>query len=150
MYRFWHRVEHIAGFAKPASLFCSRAKDPAQGGPEAKRAIADGQVRSTEKAPPLEIEQKFAPALGAFTISIGQAQDLLAAPVVRTGQHQDALFFFHSGLEIEAIRPDINDAPGAEIALLPALIILSPVGIETRNGGDRPTAFGPRSAARAS
>ena len=46
-------------------------------------------------------------------------------------QHQNALVLvFHAPLQVEAVRPDVDVAAPAEIALLPALIITPPVGLE--------------------
>jgi hypothetical protein len=58
------------------------------------------------------------------------------APFVRADQHQNALLFLgHVRLEVDAVRPDVDDAPGAEIAALPALILVPPCRLEPRDRG---------------
>jgi hypothetical protein len=100
----------------------------------------------------LEVEQQLAPALGALAVAVGQAQNLLVAPFVRADQHQNALFFLgHPWLEVDAVGPDVDDAPGTQIAALPALILVPPDALSREIVvADRPAAFGPSSAARAS
>ena len=111
-------------------LLCRRPKDLSQGSPEANCAIADSKIGRVRKAASLEVQQKFAPVLGAFAIALREAEDFLAAPLIRADRHRNALFFLHSWLEIDAVRPDINDPPGAEVAFLPAFVILPPVCFE--------------------
>ena len=43
--------------------------------------------------------------------------------------------FVHPGLEVDPVRPDIDDAPGAQVVLLPAFIILQPICLEPGNRG---------------
>ncbi|MCZ6863774.1 MAG: hypothetical protein O7I42_26570 [Alphaproteobacteria bacterium] len=40
---------------------------------------------------PLGIEKDFAPGLGVLPVPVGDRQQLLAADLVRTDDHQDAL-----------------------------------------------------------
>ena len=144
--RLRHGIEHIAGSVEPAALFRRRAKDLAQGCPEAECAIAYSEIGRVVEAAPFEIEEQLAPALGAFAVVVRQAEDFFSPLLIRTDQHQNALFFFHSWLEIDTIGPDIDDAPGAEIAFLPALIIFPPVCFEPRNRrGRQARRIGPKS-----
>jgi len=64
-------------------LLCGTAKDFTQRGPEAKRTIANGQIGRTLETASLEIKEQLTPALGAFAVPIGEAQDFFAAPFVR-------------------------------------------------------------------
>lgn len=93
LYRFGHRVQHIACFVEPAALFIGRAITLAQGIPKPQSAVAVCQIRRMGKTAPLQIKQQFAPTLGAFTVPISKANDLLAAPLVCADKHQNALFF---------------------------------------------------------
>lgn len=115
---------------KPAALFTSVAKHLAQSGPEAKRTVTDGKIRGAFKTTPFEIEEQFSPTLGAFSVAVSEASYLLTTPLVRANEDQNALLFVHSRLEIHAIRPDIDNAPGAKIAFLPALVVIPPVCLE--------------------
>ncbi len=105
------------------------------GAPESRHPVADGQIRGVRKAVPLQVKEQLQPALGAFAVAVRQAQYFLAPPFVRANEDQNTLFFLHPGLKIHAICPDMDDAPGAEIAFLPAFIIRPPIRFEPRDGG---------------
>ena len=120
---------------EPAPLLLRRSEHLAQGRPEAERAVADGQLGIVLQAAALEIEQHLAPALGAFAKAVGHGQQFLAAVFVRSDDHQNALFFLsHPRLEVNAIRPDVEEAPAAEIALLPSFVVCPPIGLQPRDG----------------
>ena len=107
------------------------SREPANGG-----AVADGLLRGTGQPAALEVEQQLAPALRALTVAVGEAQNLLAAPFVGPDQHQNALFFLgHARLEMDPVCPDIDDAPGIEVAALPVLILVTPRRLEPRDRG---------------
>jgi len=59
--------------------------------PEAERAVAGGELGRDHEASALEIEQHFAPGLGALPVAVGDRQQLLAAHLVGADDHQDAL-----------------------------------------------------------
>ena len=69
LYRFGHRVQHIACFVEPAALFIGRAITLAQGIPKPQSAVAVCQIRRMGKTAPLQIKQQFAPNLGTFTVN---------------------------------------------------------------------------------
>ena len=134
--RLRHRVQHIAGFVEPATLFFRRAKDLAQRIPEPQSTIANGKIRRMGKTAPLQIKQQLSPTLGAFAVAVRKADDLLAAPFIRADQHQNALFFLsHSRAEVDTVRPDVDEPARAEIAALPAVILVPPIGFKPRNCG---------------
>lgn len=76
-----------------SSAALSSRQRPRQSIPKAQSTIANGQVRRVGEAASLQIKEQFAPALGAFTIAVSQADDLFAAPLICPDQHQNALFF---------------------------------------------------------
>src|ERR1700710_1667832 len=104
--------------------------------PEAKRAIADGQFGSVRQAALLEIDEQFAPTLRALANPNLQADQLLAAFRRRADQNQHAFgLILHPGLQINAVRPDIDVASGGKVALLPAAIV--PLPFARQPGDDR-------------
>jgi hypothetical protein len=102
-------------------LLAGAAEHLAQRRPEPECSVSDGQFRGAGEATALQIEQQLAPALRAFAVAVGKAQNLLAAPFVGPDHDQNALRFLgHARLEVDTIGPDVDNAPGPEIAALPA------------------------------
>src|SRR5260370_1495887 len=88
--------------------------------PEPKRPIAGGQFGSVRQAALLEIDEQFAPTLRALANPNLQADKLLAAFRRRPDQNQHAFgLILHPGLQINAVRPDIDVASGANAPLFP-------------------------------
>jgi hypothetical protein len=56
--------------------------DLAQRLPESERTVAGGQLGRDHEAAALEIEQHFAPRLGALPVAVGDRQQLLAAQLI--------------------------------------------------------------------
>jgi len=132
--RLGHRVQYIARFVEPAALLFRGVKDLAQRIPEAQGTITDGKIRGMGKTTPLEIKEQLTPALGAFAVAIRHADDFLAAPLICSDEYQNTLFFLsHSWSEVDTIRPDIDEPPRAEIAPLPAVVLIPSVGLEARD-----------------
>ena len=75
----------------PTALLARRPVDLAQGFPETERPVAGGQLGRDRQAAALEIEQHFAPRLGALPVAVGDRQQLLAAQLIGADDHQDAL-----------------------------------------------------------
>ena len=67
-------VEHVGGLVHPTALLARRPVDLAQGFPETKRPVAGGQLGRNRQAAALEIEQHFAPGLGALPVAVGDRQ----------------------------------------------------------------------------
>ena len=84
-------VEHVGGLVHPTALLARRPVDLAQGFPETERPVAGGQLGRNRQAAALEIEQHFAPGLGALPVAVGDRQQLLAAQLVGTDDHAHAL-----------------------------------------------------------
>ena len=127
-------VQNVAGLVQPAALFARRAVALAQGLPEAERSVSDGQLGRHLEAAPLEIEQQLAPRLGALAIAVGDCQQFLAAPLVGADDDQDALLVvLHPGLEIDPVGPEIEIAPGREVALFPARQLALPDILQARD-----------------
>ena len=108
----------------------------------------------TGEAARLEIDEQLAPALRALPRPDLEADKLLLPFGRGPDQNQHALGGgLHARLEVDAVGPDVDVAPGGEIAAPPALEVLLPAGRQPRDGpgpGDRFGASGPSSAARAS
>ena len=58
---------------------------------ETEHPVAGGQLGRNRQAAALEIEQHFAPGLGALPVAVGDRQQLLAAQLVGTDDHAHAL-----------------------------------------------------------
>ena len=81
----------LAVLCTPTALLARRPVDLAQGFPETERPVAGGQLGRNRQAATLEIEQHFAPGLGALPVAVGDRQQLLAAQLVGTDDHAHAL-----------------------------------------------------------
>src|ERR1019366_9389490 len=106
--------------------------------PEAERAIANSNLWRDRKATRLQIHEQFFPALRALPHTRLKAEQLL--PAFRRGadEHQHAFSLrLHTRLQIDAVRPDINIAPGRQIALLPELVFVLPLALQPRDHGGR-------------
>jgi hypothetical protein len=67
------------------------------------------RLRAGRQAAALEIEQNFAPGLRALPVTIGDRQQLLAAQLVGTDDHQDALpVLIQPRREVDAIGPEVD------------------------------------------
>ena len=94
------------------ALLARRPVDLAQSFPETERPVAGGRLGRNRQAAALEVEQHFAPGLGALPVAVGDRQQLLAAPLVGADDDQDTLFVvLHPGLEIDPVGPEIEIAP---------------------------------------
>lgn len=119
---------------QPAPLFPRRWEHLAQGGPESEGAIADRRLRILLQAATPEVAPYLAPAPGAFAKAVGHGQQLLAPVFVCAHDHQSALFFLsHPRLEGDAVGPDAEKPPGAEVALFPNLVFGPPVRLQPRD-----------------
>ena len=99
--------------------------------PEAERAVADRDLGRDGQPAPLHLDQQLAPALSALPDAHLEADEFLPALGRRADQHQHALgLLLHAGLQVDAIGPDVDVAPGREIAPLPALVLGLPFGRE--------------------
>jgi hypothetical protein len=67
---FGHFIEDIGGLMHPATLLRYRAIFFLQGDPNAKRTVADGQLRRGGKPKASELPKKFTLGLGAFPITV--------------------------------------------------------------------------------
>ena len=54
-------------------------------------AVTHGQLGRGFQPPALQVQEQFAPALGAFAKATGQAQNILVAPFVSADNHQHTL-----------------------------------------------------------
>ena len=107
-----------------------RPREPANEG-----AVADSQFRRDRQTAGLEVDQQFAPALCAFPHADLKTQQLLLALRCRSEHDQHTLGHgLHTGLQVDAVRPDIHVATGRKIAALPAIVVLLPARREPRDG----------------
>ena len=94
LHGFRHGVEHVGGLVNPAALNAGLAINLMQGRPfgyssepvavmpSPHRAIAHCQFRGRLQPPAFQVQQQFAPALGAFAEAVDEAQNVLVAPFV--------------------------------------------------------------------
>ena len=88
----------------PAALPPRAGEDFVQRLPEAKGTIADRKFRRDLQSAPANVDQKFAPALGAFADADLKADQLFLALGRRADQNQHALaVVLHPGLQEYAI-----------------------------------------------
>jgi hypothetical protein len=101
--------------------------------PKAERPVAGGEF-GIKHEPVLvaQAEQELAPALGALPPAILDREQLLPAARVGADQHQHALaLVLEPWGEVDAVGPEIDVAPGGEVAPLPAHMLLLPSFRET-------------------
>ncbi len=122
----------------PAALLAGLAVDLAERCPETERPVAHGQLRRNRQPPTFEIQEQFKPGLCALPVAVAQAYDILVADLVGADDHQQALpVMIEAGLEVDAVGPEIDIAPGREIPPLPPLVIFRPGGLQPGDGGRR-------------
>src|SRR5271157_380986 len=73
--------------------------------------------------------------MGALARPVGEADQLLL-PFGRRANHEKnaLLLILEPRLQVDAVRPDVNIAPGREIALLPAFVFSGPPLLQPRDG----------------
>ncbi len=127
-------VQDVRGFVHPAALLARRRPDLAERLPEAERAVGDGELRGDRQTAPLQIEQQLAPVLRALAGAVGEADQLLLALRRRADNHEHALLLvFEPRLQIDAVGPDVDVAPGRQVALLPARVLVDPNLLQPRD-----------------
>ncbi len=124
------------------ALFARRPVDLAQSLPEAERPVAGGECGRDREAAALEIEPHFAPGLGALAVAPGDfggnGQQLLPAILIGADDDQDALLVvIQPWREVDAVGPEVDKAPGREIAPLPMLHFPLPDLLEADNARGR-------------
>ena len=130
-------VEHVGGLVNPTALLAGLAVDLAERRPEAECAVAHGEFRWNLQPPTFEIQEQFQPGLCALPVAVTQAYDILVAHLVGPDDHQKALpVMIEAGLEVDAVDPEIDIAPGREIPPLP-LVIFRPCHLQPGDGGRR-------------
>ena len=129
-------LRQVLAAAKPAPLVPGGGPDLVEGLPEAERPVADRNLGRDGEAAGLRIDEKLAPALRALPDTNLRRDELL--PVLGRGADEDEHAFgviLHSGLQVDAIGPDIEVTPGREVAPLPTLILGLPFGREAGDDG---------------
>ena len=129
-----HLVHDVDGFVDCAALAPGRWPDLLDCFPEAKCAIAGGQLGGDRQAARFQVNQQFAPALRAFAHAHLETEQLLLAFRRGPDQHQHALGLrLHARLQVDTVRPDINIPSGRQVALLPPRVIRLPLAPQPRN-----------------
>ena len=112
----------------PTTLMSRRREDLLERLPEAERAIADRQLGCDRQATGLQPDQQLPPTLGTLSRADLEADQLLLALGRSADDHQHALGLgLQARLQVDAIGPEIDIAPGRQVALLPALVLGLPV-----------------------
>ncbi len=118
----------------PAALLHARWPHLAKCLPEPERAIGDCDFGRDSEASILQVDQQFAPVLRALAGAVSEADQLLLAFRSGADQHKDALLVvLQPGLQMDAIRPDVDVSPGRQIALLPAIMFVAPGLLQPRD-----------------
>ena len=122
------------------------------GASSATASFGDGKLRRRAEATGFQVKQQLAPVLRALARAVGEADKFLFALRRRANDDQNALLLLlEPGLQMDAVRPDINVTSGREIALAPAYVLLGPDFLQPDDGRcDRPGASLPGNAASAS
>lgn len=96
--------------------------------PEAEGTVAGGERRRDREAVPVaQAKEQLAPALRALAVAVLERQELLPAIGVGADEHQHARpVVLQARCEVDAIGPEVDVAVGAEITVLPALVLLLP------------------------
>src|SRR6516162_7010201 len=127
-------VQYVGGLVNPTPLVSGARKDLLDRLPEAERAVADREVRRNLEPTLLHVDEKLAPALCVLTYPGLEADEFLLALGCCADQHQHALGgFFHSGLQIDPVRPHVHVSPRREVALLPGVVICLPFCCQPRD-----------------
>ena len=120
-------VQYVGGLVNPTPLVSGARKDLLDRLPEAERAVADREVRRNLEPTLLDVDEKLAPALCVLAYPGLEADEFLLALGCCADQHQHAFGgFFHSGLQIDPVRPHVHVSPRREVALLPGVVIRLP------------------------
>ena len=97
--------------------------------PEPERAVPHGDLRRGGEAPGFEVDQELAPALRTLSCAGVETDEFFLALRCGADHDEDALRpGLHPGLEVNPIGPDVDIAARREIAALPALVLLIPLG----------------------
>ena len=106
------------------ALLAGFRPDLVEGLPETQGTVAGGEFGVERKAVLVaQPQQELTPALGAFPEAVLDRQQLLAPLRVGADENQDALpILLEPGREVDPVGPDIDVAPGRQVAALPALL----------------------------
>src|SRR3712207_2937277 len=100
---------------------CSACQKPSAPSPVASSGSITSPFSSRRRS------SSTAPALGTLAKAVLNGQQLLSAARVGPDQDQEALpLVIEPRGEVDAIGPEIHVAPGGQIALLPACVLLLP------------------------
>src|SRR5450830_687127 len=127
-------VQYVRRLVHPTPLVPCSWKDLVDGLPEAEPTVANSDFRGDLQPAPLHLDQQLTPALGALASANLEADELLLALRRRADQHQHAFgVVFHPGLQVDTVRPDIHVSPCRQVALLPAVVLVLPLGRQSGN-----------------
>ena len=80
----------------------------------------------TAQAASLQVEQQRAPIMRTLAGAVGEADELLLALRRRADDDQDALLLvFQTGLQMDAVGPDVDIALGRQVALGPSGVVVA-------------------------
>jgi hypothetical protein len=131
-------VQNVGGLVNPAALLPRGAVDLAQGLPEPKITVANGELGADPKAAVPQVDEQLAPRLFALAVAVGEPDQLLATLLVGTNHDQDALaLLIEPGVEVDAVDPDVDVALAGEVASLPSLQFALPGLLQPADGRGR-------------
>ena len=131
-------VQDVRRLVHPAALATGCGPHLLDRLPEAERTVGDRQLRSHGEPAPPEVEQQVAPGLRALAHAVDQADQLLPAFRRRADDDEQALgVVLEPGLHMDAVGPEIDVAPGRQVALAPMGVLVRPGVLEPRDGRRR-------------
>src|SRR5262249_22964593 len=108
-----------------------------QSSPDAQMAVANDQLR-TVQAPLLQVPEDRRPGLGRFPAATLYGNDHLAPIPQSSHDNQDGcLVLLQTGLDVDAVHPQIDDSQVAQRTLPPFLVFRLPNRLETIDGARR-------------
>lgn len=128
---FFHDVYRLMN---PAQLVSCFRPYFFQNSPESHGFVTYGKLRRNCQASCLQIKEKFAPALGTFSIVIKKTYQFLFP--FRGGSNNDehALFIIlHAGLEVNAVIPYVDIVPAIQPSLVPVIGFFLPLLTQTQD-----------------
>jgi len=133
-----HLVQHVGGLVNPAALLARLGEHLGQRRPEAQRAVAHGQPGRFLESATLQVAQRLHPRQLAFALAVVHGHQLFLAVFQRSHDHQHAgPLLGEPHVEVDAVGPEVDVAPLAQVAAVPLLELVLPRRLEPADRGRR-------------
>ncbi len=134
---FGQVVEDVDDRVIPAALLRRLRPYLVGSAPDRQAAVGHEQPRCAQTTI-AQVTQQLQPGLGRLAITGLDGQHLLTAVAHGADDDQQgSLVLLQSGLDVDAIGPDVNQLAVVQSALLPGLKLFLPLGPQTANGRSR-------------